>query len=81
MKKEIEELKRKLAEAEKRIAALEKEENKIEYRFHSHPPVYVQPNLPLTGPYWPGHWPFITCGTETAVGDKSGASALPTLTA
>lgn len=74
MKKEIEELRRKLAEAEKRIEALEKDRNKIEYHFHSYPPAF-QPYVPASAPmqlYPPQTpYPIITYGAGKFNGDGS----------
>lgn len=61
MKKEIEELKRRLAEAERRVEALEKKDGKVEYHFHSYPPVYVP--QPAPNPFYSPINPPIICNT------------------
>ena len=57
MKKEIEELRRRLAEAERRVEMLEKKDGKTEYHFHSYPPVYV-PNPAPISPLVPAYPPY-----------------------
>lgn len=61
MKKEVEDLKRRLAEAERRIEALEKKDGKTEYHFHSYPPVFVP--QPQPNPFYAPINPPIICNT------------------